>query len=107
MILPADKGRATVVMPKGMYNTKALELLQDRKTYMPLKKDPTSRYSTKLIDLLKNLKKKEALTKDQYRALYPTVQDIPKFYGLPKVHKKEGPLPTTPPGLWPTFLPRW
>ena len=92
MILPADKGRATVIMPRPMYYEKASKLLEDTTTYERLKKDPTSKFSNKLKDTLKRLKETDRLSLEQYRKLYPTVSDVPKFYGLPKVHKKEVPL---------------
>ncbi len=41
MILPADKGRAVVVMDKKEYKEKANKLLSDEKTYKKEKKDPT------------------------------------------------------------------
>ena len=39
MILPADKGRATVVMNKIDYDTKVKTMLADHSTYKPLAKD--------------------------------------------------------------------
>ena len=41
LILPADKGRATVVIDVTSYEEKALSLLQDDNVYAKLKKDPT------------------------------------------------------------------
>ena len=42
MILPADKGRTTVVMNKRAYDAKVVNMLLDTSTYKPLSKDPTS-----------------------------------------------------------------
>ena len=53
MILPADKGRATVILNTADYKTKCQDLLKDERTYKQLKKDPTNIYRTKLINLLK------------------------------------------------------
>ena len=53
VIVPADKGRSTVVMNKSDYNTKMNKLLEDRTTYLPLKKDPTKTVKNQLVDLLK------------------------------------------------------
>ena len=39
-MLPADKGRATVVMDRVDYDKKLQEVLDDQKTYRKLKKDP-------------------------------------------------------------------
>jgi len=38
-VLPADKGRATVIMDKEEYETKVKEMLDDEKTYVKLEKD--------------------------------------------------------------------
>ena len=48
-ILPADKGRATVVLNADKYDQKVNTLLEDTKTYVKLKKDLTKSYQTKLI----------------------------------------------------------
>ena len=53
VILTADKGIALVIMDKPDYNTKAQELLNDRKTYKEINTDPTNKLKTKLISLLK------------------------------------------------------
>ena len=39
VILPADKGRATVVMDRKDYSAKMLTMLGDRDTYQPMAKD--------------------------------------------------------------------
>ena len=39
-ILPADKGRMTVIMNKSDYNNKANDLIKDTETYQPLDTDP-------------------------------------------------------------------
>ena len=57
MILPADKGRATVIMPKGQYYEKAHKLCEDAKTYQQLSKDPTSKYTACLTKLLQGIQK--------------------------------------------------
>ena len=41
VILPADKGRVTVVMDKTDYNDKMDSLVNDKQTYEVLKRDPT------------------------------------------------------------------
>ncbi|XP_033113560.1 uncharacterized protein LOC117114121 [Anneissia japonica] len=51
IILPEDKGRATVVMDKEKYEKKINALLQDKATYKKLTKDPTSKYKNKLINM--------------------------------------------------------
>ena len=41
VILPADKGRVTVVMDKTDYHDKMDALVNDKQTYEELKRDPT------------------------------------------------------------------
>ncbi|XP_072048674.1 uncharacterized protein [Amphiura filiformis] len=91
-IIPADKGRATVVIDKTVYEEKALALLSDDNVYSKLKKDPTQIFQARLVKLLKELKDCGTIDSKTYWKLYPTVCDIPKFYGLIKVHKAGAPL---------------
>ena len=44
MILPADKGKATVIIDKEEYNSKLTSMLSDTNTYTKLKKDPMAAY---------------------------------------------------------------
>ena len=91
-ILPADKGRATVVMDRSDYENKIQNILKDTKTYEPLKKDPTTTFKNKLINTLKEWKKEGRISKILYKQIYPTSDQPPKFYGLPKIHKPDLPL---------------
>ncbi|XP_076455782.1 uncharacterized protein LOC143290313 [Babylonia areolata] len=84
-----------VILPKGQYYEKAHNLLQDKKTYQQLSKDPTSKYTARLTKLLQGLQKSGELSLEQYRRLYPSATDVPKFYRLSKVHKRDVPLRPT------------
>ena len=42
--------------------------------------------------MLKTIKTQEGINEALYKKLYPTWAGVPKFYGLPKIHKKETPL---------------
>ena len=90
-MLTVDKGVALVVMNKEDYEKKAEELLSQT-TYNNINNDPTTRYKNKLINLLKTIKTQEEISEALYKKLYPTGAGVPKFYGLPKIHKKETPL---------------
>ncbi|XP_052259249.1 uncharacterized protein LOC127863670 [Dreissena polymorpha] len=92
VILPADKGRTTVVMNKTEYVAKMDKLTSDRDTYEPLKKDPTRQVKTRLVNILKKWKKENLISDKLYHQLYPTSENVPKLYGLPKIHKKDAPL---------------
>ena len=91
VILPADKGRCTVVLDKTDYSKKVGDLLSDKKTYEPLTRDPTSGYRKKVIEELQKLEKEEVIDRLLYHKLYPG-ESVPKFYGLPKIHKADAPL---------------
>ena len=92
VILTADKGVAIVIMDKEEYTEKAKALLEDQGTYKALKSDPTNRMKTKLISLLKKIKSEGGINDTQYKKMYPTGAVPPKFYGLPKIHKRGIPL---------------
>ena len=74
------------------YKMKAQALLSDSNTYKVLTKDPTARYTDNLIKLLQDFKKSGNISDIQYKRLYPTSTMIPRFYGLPKIHKSDIPL---------------
>ena len=92
MILPADKGRATVVMDKTEYEEKVSTTLNDAHTYEKLQADPTSSYKRKLIEKLTKLKKDSKITEDQYNYLYPTSEATPRLYCTPEIHKGNNPV---------------
>ena len=56
VILPADKGRATVVMNQSDYSAKMEAMLDGRDTYQPLSKDPTTSLESKMNRILLKLK---------------------------------------------------
>ena len=92
MIFPADKGKATVIMNKDVYESKVSGMLWDEQTYEKLNKDPTASYKRKLIGILTRLKREEKIDEGQYRYLYPTTEVIPRMYCTPKIHKQGNPL---------------
>ena len=92
MILPADKGQVTVVMNKKEYNEKCQHLLGDGKTYQKLKGDPARKFKVEIVSILKEFKEREVISSELHKKLYPTVDQPPRFYGLPKVYKKDTPL---------------
>ena len=92
IILTADKGIALVILEKKDYIEKAKQLLQDANTYETIQADPTTKLKNRLITKLKKIKLDTGLDDTTYRRMYPTGAVIPKFYGLPKVHKENSPL---------------
>ena len=91
VILTADKGVALVVLDKEDYINKAQELLS-QPTYKEISKYPTNKRKAQLITKLRRIKKDSNLDKGMYKAMYPTGCVLPKFYGLPKIHKTGNPL---------------
>ena len=86
IILPADKGRATVVLDKEDYIKKCNEHLTSG-PYTKLKKDPTSSVVSKVTKKLIELRDNNLIKQQEYFKLKPTGTQPPRFYGLPKIHK--------------------
>ena len=63
IILPADKGRVTVVLNKTDYIEKAMALLRDSNTYSVMANDQTSKLSAKINNTLKKLQELERANK--------------------------------------------
>ena len=91
-ILPADKGRTTVVMDTTQYEKQMIEMLDDKNTYEIMKKDPTEEKKKTLKSLLKPLIEEGKISMDNYKHLVPTANITPRIYGTPKIHKKDIPL---------------
>ena len=89
-ILPADKGNCVVVMNSDKYVEQTKAMLSDTKTYKKVNKVPNIK--NELIKKLKHLKSKGAIDQAIYDKCYPTVDALPRFYGLPKIHKPGTPL---------------
>ena len=86
LILPADKGKASVLMDVSDYEGKISAMLNDERTYQQLTSDPTSKYKRQLVAILTRLYKEDKITKQQYD-LYPTAENIPRIYGTLKIYK--------------------
>jgi hypothetical protein len=86
-ILKADKGNATVIMDKKEYKTK-LENLLKTDTYKALKIDPTKT----LVELARKTAKECGMDTMQLRNMIPQCPEIPRIYGVPKIHKTGVPL---------------
>ena len=91
MILPADKGNATVVMDRSECEKKIEDMLSEN-TYWRLKKNPTSTIERKIDQALKQAEKDGDLPKEQRLYLTPWSSSPPQLYGLPQIHKPNTPL---------------
>ena len=88
LVLPADKGKATVVMVRAVVG----QILNDEKTYQLLKRYPTVFLERKMNLQLLHLVRMGRLHNDVYLRLRSSPGRTPLFYGLPKVHKPSVPL---------------
>ena len=88
IILPADKGNATMVMDRVEYNK--LANLIDNGGYNKVKKDLILKTERKLSQILG--KNKDLIPQTKYRQLIQHYSKLPHIYGLPKIHKNGIPL---------------
>ena len=86
VILPADKGNATVVMDREGYRKKIMEYLDDS-TYRKLKTDPTAKIEKRISQSLKTAEKNGWISDKARQHLTPQFSSLPQIYGLPKIHK--------------------
>nr|VZI15308.1 unnamed protein product [Spirometra erinaceieuropaei] len=87
VIVPADKGRSTVVLDRTDYNQKAKSLLEDRQSYVPCESNPIKTLAREINATL--------LAMENSGAISPIDRQetaLAQFYGLPKVHKEGAPL---------------
>ncbi|KAK5640242.1 hypothetical protein RI129_011053 [Pyrocoelia pectoralis] len=89
LILPADKGNATVIVNNNDYHQKMITLLNSSE-YKTSNTDPTTYLEKKTISLIKST----SLSDKVKQELIPREKSsrIPKIYGLPKIHKENWPL---------------
>ncbi len=106
MLVKADKGNKTVVFTRNDYTAKMETHLQNDKVYeiVPEKRNPITSTRTKLYEKLRPIKRENRDFK--LHNLAPTAEtcELPKPYGLAKVHKPEMPLRIiTPTHSFPTY----
>nr|VZI50456.1 unnamed protein product [Spirometra erinaceieuropaei] len=92
VIVPADKGRATVVLDRTDYLQKVKGLLEDRQFYVPCATNPVRPLAHEINATLLALENSGAITSTDKRLAIPQDTDLARFYGLPKVHKDGAPL---------------
>lgn len=82
----------TVIMDRKDYLERMSVLLNDHNTYRSIKKDPIKQITSKLSNLIKSWKNNDLIDEFTYRFLNCTNGNLPRCYGLPKVHKADFPL---------------
>lgn len=91
LVLPADKGKTTVVIDKVQYDEKMSSFLDDQ-TCKKLDKDLTPGFERRMNAMLLCTKKVSSISNHLYNRLRCFTGRLPLLYGLPKVHKPEVPL---------------
>ena len=93
LILPADKGNATVMIGIEEYKNKMASVLNDPAHFEKIASDPTKKWEKQLTSCLReDLLKKDYISKSLYFFLRPSDSRLPQLYGLPKIHKAGAPL---------------
>ncbi len=92
IILPADKGRATVILNRNDYKLKSLDLLNDRHSYRISTEGKFVSHTRSAKKVLERLKTQGHLSQAIYLQLKPNDRAIARIYALPKEHKPNGPL---------------
>nr|VZI43636.1 unnamed protein product [Spirometra erinaceieuropaei] len=92
VIVPADKGSATVVLDRTDYLQKAKGLLEDLQFYVPCATNPVKALTRNINATLLALENSGAIIPTDRRMARPQVTALARFYGLPKVHKDGAPL---------------
>nr|VZI16775.1 unnamed protein product [Spirometra erinaceieuropaei] len=91
-IVPADKGRSTVVLDWADYLQKAKGLLEDRQFCAPCAANPAKALTRKINATLLALENSGAITPTDRGMARPQATALARFYGLRKVHKDGAPL---------------
>lgn len=95
LICRPDKGRGVVLMNRGDYKEKMLNLLSDSTKFCLINSSPNKLINTvedKINRTLRNLKNNNYINDLTYSSLYSTGSSLSVLYGLPKTHKPNLPL---------------
>jgi len=91
-VTKADKGQVIVVMDKSAYVDQMVKILDDENTYRLVRNNPLRKITTKLDNLIKTWSENDIIDDITYRGLKCTNGNLPRCYGLPKIHKPGYPL---------------
>ena len=86
VIVPADKGRSTVIFNREDYSEKCMDHKKNG-PYKLLKRVPTTKIKATTVKKLKVLKDREFIDNKLFYYLKPTDSPAPRFHGQPKIHK--------------------
>ena len=92
IVTKADKGQTTVILNKIDYIEKMEALLNDESTYRRINKNPVKKLTSKMHSLIKSWLDNKLIDVTTYNYLNITNGNLPRCYGLPKIHKVDFPL---------------
>jgi len=92
MITKADKGQIIVILNKSTYVKQMTKTLDDDSTYKKILKDPLKTITNKTNNMFKMWFDNKIIDDPMYKGLRCTNGNLPRCYGLPKVHKQGFPL---------------
>ena len=94
VILKADKGNCTVIMDRPDYDQKIIALLNDNDIYSKLvtKRNPLNNITKDVNGFVYQLLLDNKIKQDKYYWLHCSKAVMPRFCGLPKIHKVNVPL---------------
>ena len=94
VILKADKGNCTVIMDRPDYDQKINAMLNDNDIYSKLvtKRNPLNNITKDVNDFVYQLLLDNKIKQNKYYWLHCSKAVMPRFYGLPKIHKVNVPL---------------
>lgn len=93
VILKPDKGDGVIILDKSDYNEKVSANLSDTSRFAidPSQSDQTLNFQNKVVDEIKKLHKRNLIDDNLKNSLIPKGSQIPRLYGLPKIHKPQCP----------------
>jgi len=86
LVTTADKGQVTVIMDHSDYILQMSDIFDDDSTYRSVKKNPIRKISRELEGMIKNWLDNKLIDNITYRNLKCTNGNLPRVYGLPKIH---------------------
>ncbi|BHF59332.1 hypothetical protein SprV_0100228900 [Sparganum proliferum] len=92
VIVPADKGGATVIMDKVDYVQKANTVFNDREAYAPLAEGSTKKQAAVIKKKVNELARLKMINPNDSKFMTLSDPRIAHAYGLPNVHKPDAPL---------------
>ncbi len=88
VIVPADKGRSTVILDRADYVQKAKVLLEDRQFYVPCESNPIKKLTREINSTLLALETSGAITPSNRRMAKAQDTALARLYGFPRCTSK-------------------